>query len=162
MQSSRSVVPRGFSKYYVLSLLQEKPMTGKEIMEETAKRTDGAWKPSPGLVYPLLGKLLSSGYVEEVDEGRGYQITKTGQTLLAQYGQRNREIDNLFMTITRLGMYGQLIAKDAVDSVITVMKNLRDDISKLGGSQRAKYRKFLVSEIERLDRADMNGSNSRN
>ena len=66
--SSKSVVPRGFSRFYVLSLLKERPMTGKEIMEETAMRTEGAWKPSPGLVYPLLGKLLSGGCIEEVEE----------------------------------------------------------------------------------------------
>jgi DNA-binding PadR family transcriptional regulator len=45
-------------------MLKEKPMTGKEIMDETSNRTEGAWKPSPGLVYPLLGKLLSEGLIE--------------------------------------------------------------------------------------------------
>ncbi|MHB1868555.1 MAG: PadR family transcriptional regulator [Nitrososphaerales archaeon] len=157
--NSTSVVPRGFSKYYALSLLQEKTMTGKEIMEETARRTNGSWKPSPGLVYPLLGKLLSSGLIEEVEEGRGYRITKNGQEFLAQYGQRRKEVDNLFTTVARLGMFGQLLAKDAVDNVTTIMKTFRDDISKLGATQKTKYRKFLVSEIERLDHAEKKESN---
>jgi DNA-binding PadR family transcriptional regulator len=153
--ASNSVVPRGFSKYYVLSLLKERAMTGKEIMEETATRTKGSWKPSPGLVYPLLGKLLSSGLVEEVEgEGRGYRITEKGGELLSQQRERSKEIDNLLTTVARLGLYGQLIAKDAVDSVTTVMKNFREDISRLGATQRTKYRKFLQSEIERLDRQE--------
>ena len=134
-------------------------MTGKEIMEETARRTNGSWKPSPGLVYPLLGKLLSSGLIEEVEEGRGYHITKNGQEFLAQYGQRRKEVDNLFTTVARLGMFGQLLAKDAVDNVTTIMKTFRDDISKLGATQKTKYRKFLVSEIERLDHAEKKESN---
>lgn len=160
MQTSNSVVPRGFSKYYVLALLKEKSMTGKEIMEETAKRTEGSWKPSPGLVYPLLGKLLSSGLIEEVEEGQGYKITRSGEDLLAQSGQRNKEIDQLITTITRLGMYGQLMARDAVDNMASMMKNFREDISKLGAAQRARYRKLLTSEIERLDRAEKNASQS--
>ena len=156
MQTSSSVVPRGFSKYYVLSLLHERPMTGKEIMEETTKRTNGSWKPSPGLVYPLLGKLLSSGLIEEVENGRGYQITKAGEDFVAQYTEKDKELDNLLTTFTRIGVFGQLLAKDAVDGVVAVMKNFRTDISKLGVAQKARYRKFLQAEIERLDRADKN------
>lgn len=154
MQTSSSVVPRGFSRYYVLSLLHEKPMTGKQIMEETSKRTNGSWKPSPGLVYPLLGKLLSSGLIEEVEEGRGYQITKRGEEFLSQYTETNKELDNLLTTFTRIGVFGQLLARDAVDGVVAVMKNFRNDISKLGVSQKARYRKFLLAEIERLDRTE--------
>ncbi|MDG6999708.1 MAG: PadR family transcriptional regulator [Nitrososphaerota archaeon] len=152
--SSNSVVPRGFSKFYVLSLLKERPMTGKEIMEETSKRTEGSWKPSPGLVYPLLGKLLSSGLIEEVEEGRGYRITKSGEDLLSQYQVGHNELDNLYATLARLGMFGQLMAKDAVDRMTAVMKTFREDFSKLGKVQKAKYRKFLQSEIERLDRSE--------
>lgn len=160
--SSTSVVPRGLSKYYVLTLLRERTMTGKEIMEEIATRTSGSWKPSPGLVYPLLGKLLSSDLIEEAEEGRGYHITKRGEEFLSQQRERSREIDNLFATVTRLGVYGQLIAKDAVESVTSVMKSFREDIGKLGATQKAKYRKFLVSEIERLDRAEKSGSAQQN
>ena len=157
--TSSSVVPRGFSKYYVLSLLKEKPMTGKEIMEETVKRTNGSWKPSAGLVYPLLGKLLSSGLIEEVEEGRGYRITKSGEEFLSQSGQGRKELDNLFTTVARLGLFGQILAKDAVDNVTTIMKTFRDDIAKLGATQKTKYRKFLVSEIERLDQGEKKDPN---
>ena len=154
MQTSSSVVPRGFSRYYVLSLLKEKPKTGKEILEETSKRTNGSWKPSPGLVYPLLGKLLSSGLIEEVEEGRGYQITKQGEEFLLASKEKDKEFDNLVTTFTRIGVFGQLLAKDAVDGVVAVMKNFRNYISKLGATQKTRYRKFLQAEIERLDRAD--------
>jgi DNA-binding PadR family transcriptional regulator len=152
--SSNSVVPRGFSRFYVLSLLKEKPMTGKEIMEETTRRTQGAWKPSPGLVYPLLGKLLSAGLIEEVEEGRGYQITEKGEDLLSEYRLGRSEFDRLFGTFARFGLYGQLMARDASDKMIAMIKSFRGDISKLGKVQRMKYRKFLESELQRLDRSE--------
>ena len=154
MQSSTSVVPQGFSKYYMLSLLKERPMTGKEIMEETTRRTNGALKPSPGLVYPLLGKLLSSGCIEEVEEGRGYNITKKGEELLIRMGQRSDELNSLLTSVTRVGLFGELVARDAVDGMTKAMKDVRQDLSKLCASQKARYRRFLQSELERLDRSE--------
>ena len=32
-----SSVPRGFSRYYILELLQKKPYTGKEIIDNAVK-----------------------------------------------------------------------------------------------------------------------------
>ena len=69
-----SAIPRGFSRHYILELLSEQPMTGKEIIDKAIIQTGGKWKPSPGLIYPLLGRLLEGGFIEEHDNGR-YRIT---------------------------------------------------------------------------------------
>jgi len=60
-----SSVPRGFSRYFILKVLKNKPHTGKEIIDLAVKQSDGIWKPSPGLIYPLLGRLLDEGLIEE-------------------------------------------------------------------------------------------------
>ena len=53
-RKSRSVgVPRGLLKFLVLKMINEKPMSGVEIVEEIEKQT-GSWKPSSGSIYPLL------------------------------------------------------------------------------------------------------------
>ena len=65
-----SAVPRGFSRYYILQLLQKEPHTGKEIIDSAIEETGGKWKPSPGLIYPLLGRLLDEGLIEETDDGK--------------------------------------------------------------------------------------------
>ena len=52
-------------------------MTGKEIIDKAIVQTGGKWKPSPGLIYPLLGRLLEEGLIEEHENGR-YRITKKG------------------------------------------------------------------------------------
>jgi DNA-binding PadR family transcriptional regulator len=36
-------------------------MSGKEIIERAILEREGIWKPSPGLIYPLLGELLDEG-----------------------------------------------------------------------------------------------------
>ncbi|HLQ21553.1 MAG TPA: PadR family transcriptional regulator, partial [Nitrososphaerales archaeon] len=47
-------VPRGFLRFYVLSLLSRRPEAGYSIMRTIEETTDGAWRPGPGTVYPLL------------------------------------------------------------------------------------------------------------
>ena len=60
-----SMVPRGFSRYYILQQLMENPHTGKEIIDSAVEASAGNWKPSPGLIYPLLGRLLDEGLIED-------------------------------------------------------------------------------------------------
>ena len=36
-----SSIPRGFSRYYILELLDKKPHTGKEIIDNAVKESDG-------------------------------------------------------------------------------------------------------------------------
>ena len=54
-------VARGDVRAAVLILLAEKPMHGYQIIREVAERSDGAWKPSPGSVYPTLQLLVDEG-----------------------------------------------------------------------------------------------------
>lgn len=128
-------------------------MTGKEIMDETAKRSNGSWKPSPGLVYPLLGRLLAEGLIAE-SEGGGYRITQEGEKALSQYQQTQGNFDQVFGTVMRLGVFGKMMAQDISDRVINVLGMMREDISKLTTEQRKKYKEFLRSELNRMETED--------
>jgi DNA-binding PadR family transcriptional regulator len=81
-----AIVPKGYLRHQVLELLNEKPMSGSEIMDEIKKRTGGFWKPSPGSVYPLLAWLQDNSYIREVpgEEGgvKRYTLTDKGRQLL--------------------------------------------------------------------------------
>lgn len=54
----------------VFALVAERPTHGYDIIQELAERTGGAWKPSPGSVYPALRLLEDEGHVV-ADEGTG-------------------------------------------------------------------------------------------
>jgi len=64
-------IPRGLLRIIIIRLLHSQEMTGTEIMEHLSERSQGAWKPSPGSIYPLLASLEEDGIIETVKtEGR--------------------------------------------------------------------------------------------
>lgn len=87
-----SFVPKGYLRSQVLRLLDDKPMSGAEIIRELEDKTGMWWKPSPGSVYPLLSWLLDSGYTRELPDSeagvRRYELTKEGKKFLEEEEQR--------------------------------------------------------------------------
>jgi DNA-binding PadR family transcriptional regulator len=80
---------RGDVRAALLVLLAEGPQTGYSLMEELESRSSGAWRPSPGSVYPTLQQLEDEGLVE-TGEGEGRQpftLTEAGR----RYVSENRE-----------------------------------------------------------------------
>lgn len=68
----------------VLALLIERPMHGYEMIQEIDSRTGGAWRPSPGSIYPTLQLLEDEGVItgvaEPADGGRKrFALTDAGQ-----------------------------------------------------------------------------------
>jgi DNA-binding PadR family transcriptional regulator len=56
-------------------------MHGYQIIQAIEARTDGAWKPSPGSIYPTLQLLADEGLVtgEQVGERKVYTLTDAGR-----------------------------------------------------------------------------------
>ena len=69
---------RGDVRAAVLALLAEKPMHGYQIIHEIEERSKGAWKPSPGSVYPTLQLLADEGIIGAEET---YSLTDEGRRL---------------------------------------------------------------------------------
>src|SRR5437867_12661572 len=106
-----SAIPRGFSRQYILSLLKGQPMTGKEIIDKATMQSDGKWKPSPGLIYPLLGRLLDEGLVTEDKDGR-YAVTKKGLEITSDMESFGSIIQKQIDVMMRVGNVGKFMAMD--------------------------------------------------
>src|SRR6478736_4559653 len=74
-------VARGDVRAAVLAVLAEQPMHGYQIIHEIEERSGGAWKPSPGSVYPTLQLLADEGLVvaEEAAGKKTYSLTDAGR-----------------------------------------------------------------------------------
>ena len=78
---------RGDVRAAILVLLAEKPTNGYQIMQELEQRSRGAWRPSPGAVYPALAQLEDEGLVqaETTTSGRLYHLTERGKTYVENH-----------------------------------------------------------------------------
>ncbi len=81
---------RGDVRAAILLALADEPMHGYQIMQRLEERSGGAWRPSPGSVYPTLQLLEDQGLIKGEDsEGRRvFSLTETGVTEAATIRER--------------------------------------------------------------------------
>jgi DNA-binding PadR family transcriptional regulator len=108
---------RGDVRAAILALLQEGPRNGYQIMSEIEERSDGAWRPSPGAVYPALSQLADEGLIEaeeSADGKRTFRLTGEGRQYVQDHPEAARaawesmtqepgEVPGLFVQAARLG-----------------------------------------------------------
>jgi DNA-binding PadR family transcriptional regulator len=67
-------------------------MHGYQMIQEIARRSDGAWKPSPGSVYPALQQLEDEGLIRATElEGRKvFELTDSGRSYVEDHADEVR------------------------------------------------------------------------
>ncbi|MFI9583202.1 PadR family transcriptional regulator [Streptomyces sp. NPDC052236] len=72
---------RGDVRASILALLKDRPMHGYEMIQEIGERSGGAWRPSPGSVYPTLQLLEDEGLITNESEGgkKLFTLTDSGR-----------------------------------------------------------------------------------
>jgi DNA-binding PadR family transcriptional regulator len=108
---------RGDVRAAILALLREGPCNGYQIMTEIEERSGGAWRPSPGAVYPALSQLADEGLIAGEESGgrRTFRLTEAGREYVEQHPEMARgawessaqqeawEVPGLFAEAARLG-----------------------------------------------------------
>lgn len=84
---------KGNVRAAVLVLLAEEPRNGYQIIQEINERSGGAWKPSPGAVYPALQQLADEGLIagDEAGGRRTYHLTDEGRGYTEENADRLAE-----------------------------------------------------------------------
>ena len=80
---------RGDVRAAILDVLAGDEMNGYQLIQQISERTKGAWKPSPGSVYPTVQQLEDEGLVEgrDVEGKRMLRLTDAGR----RYVEENAE-----------------------------------------------------------------------
>ncbi len=146
-----SSIPRGYSRYFILELLKKNPHTGKEIIDAGAKQSEGIWKPSPGLIYPLLGRLLDEGLIEETKSGK-YQITRKGRSTADDLDSVNDIVKKQLDVLFRIGVVGRFVAMDVLERISIMGTMLSSNLSNMTKEETGKYKKFLESELKKMEK----------
>jgi len=108
---------RGDVRAAILAVLADGPRNGYQIMSEIEERSGGAWRPSPGAVYPALSQLADEGLIAGEESGgrRTFSLTDAGRAYVEQNPEMARgpwesttqqeawQLPGLFTEAARLG-----------------------------------------------------------
>jgi DNA-binding PadR family transcriptional regulator len=139
---------RGDVRAAILALLQEGPRNGYQIMSEIEERSGGAWRPSPGAVYPALAQLADEGLIEAEESGgrRTFSLTAEGRRYVEENPQQARpawesmteaepgEMPTLFASAARLAGSIVQVAREGTPEQVQAAEALLEQ------TRRAMYR----------------------
>ncbi|MHB8663685.1 MAG: PadR family transcriptional regulator [Acidimicrobiales bacterium] len=125
------VFGHGGLRLVLLSLLEDGPRHGYELIVALEERFLGMYRPSSGTVYPRLAALEDEGLIasEESDGKRVYRLTDAGREELRR---RRSEVEDTFLnaTTTVRSVMDNLQAdvRAAVSAVQTELRQTRDQV----------------------------------
>ncbi|ABY22087.1 transcriptional regulator PadR-like family [Renibacterium salmoninarum ATCC 33209] len=78
---------KGDVRNAILSRLSDSNYNGYGLMKAIALHSDGAWRPSPGSVYPALSGLQAEGLIVSIGEGRRteFELSEEGRSYVAEH-----------------------------------------------------------------------------
>lgn len=122
----------GDLRYVILSLLEEKPRHGYELIKALEELSSGVYSPSPGTIYPTLSYLEDGGFAEAnaEDKKKLYSITESGKEMLNENREFVKEI------LKRFAMAGEKVSK---------LRHLmgRDEAEEIARDERSPIRKSM-------------------
>jgi len=145
----------------ILYALNEGPKNGVEIMDAIQDmhgtrdslrhwpghhgmdmRGSGAWRPSPGSVYPMLNKMTVTGLINKKDDGR-YELTSLGREafsrIFGQFGDSIERgpysVENVLREMDGYSSYLEDVKKekltphaDKLDAIIEKLAKVRESL----------------------------------
>jgi len=154
-----AMVPKGFLRYHVLEALNEKAMSGSELIDEIQKHTGGNWKPSPGSIYPLLAWLQDNAYIKELPTENGlkrYELTQSGKDLLVEQTKIREKFtqEGGFIASPVFDRLFRNVPEEKTKEIRASMKRLVISTLKLAKNLRENYsEKELDEALKVLDEA---------
>lgn len=78
---------RGDVRAAILSLLETGSSSGYGLIKAIAEKTGGAWRPSPGSVYPTLQQLVDEELIVATGDDRRteYELSETGRSYVEEH-----------------------------------------------------------------------------
>jgi DNA-binding PadR family transcriptional regulator len=134
---------RGDVRAAVLALLAEHPMHGYEMIKEIEERSEGAWTPSPGSIYPMVQLLEDEGLIrgEDSEGKRRFSLTDAGR---AEYEGKAAEAAP-WDAVRDGAPTGHLALRNAVGKLIAAVRQ----VGQAGDEDQRKRVTELLDETRR-------------
>jgi DNA-binding PadR family transcriptional regulator len=157
--------PRGLLHYYILHRISRGPTHGYEISQSIEEKTEGAWRPGAGSVYPTLKKLLKDGLIRASSGSktrgsetsqRVYEITpkgmnclSEGKDILANAGRRWAMMRGIFVDLMDAERISSFIVEGSKLNFQMTQEIVDSKISKLSPSDAEFTLKEYALNLER-------------
>ena len=134
---------RGDVRAAVLALLADRPMHGYEMIKEIEERSEGAWTPSPGSIYPTLQMLEDEGLIrgEDSEGKRRFALTEAGR---AEQEGKAEEVPP-WDAVREGAPSGQIALRNSVGKLIAAVRQ----VSHAGDEDQRKQVTELLDETRR-------------
>ena len=147
--------PRGLLMHYALYKIAQRPSHGYELLQDIESRTEGAWRPGAGSIYPMLKKMVDEGLITDEPSGKGkvdhrtYHITKKGlehvrmaKGFFANFGQRWGSMRRIFIEM----LEPQDVGKFLVDGSKTQFQIAQEALESKIGDLAPSDARFILKE----------------
>lgn len=140
--------PKGLLRHYILHRIAEGPVHGYEVIQDIDNKTEGAWRPGAGSLYPLLKKLESEGLIKaegsrEEATRRVYHITPKGQQSLLESKEMLTNFQHRWSFMRKI--FIELIDPDKVANFFVESSNRQFELA----------REILESKSVKMPKADI-------
>jgi len=144
---------RGEVRYLILGVLADGPCHGYQIIQTIEQRSNGAYRPSPGTIYPNLQLLEEMGSIEaQQEEGRKvYSLTEQGRQ---EYEERREDVEDSF---ERLDSHADWVQAFDFHELSRRVRRLLRGVGKgvrtgrVGRSEMKQIRQAIDEAIERIE-----------
>jgi DNA-binding PadR family transcriptional regulator len=141
--------PKGLLRHYILHRIAHGPVHGYEVIQDIDSKTEGAWRPGAGSLYPLLKKLESEGLIK-AEEGsreeatrRVYHITPNGQRSLLESKEMLTNFQHRWSFMRKI--FIELIDPDKVANFFVESSNRQFQLA----------REILESKSDKMPKGDI-------
>jgi DNA-binding PadR family transcriptional regulator len=141
---------RGILTTYILCSLKKKPKSGYELISEIKEKTEGAWVPSKGTIYPLLKHLEKGELIKVKTKDKRakniFEITPKGKKMILHVKKQGEHMMKKFMKFRNLVI--DVIEED--NEAVSTMMDIQNTVF-----MSAKEKKYEVIKILKRCASDL-------
>lgn len=118
----RRLLAKGELRLILLTMTDDRPRHGYDIIREVEDRTGGAYVPSPGVVYPTMASLLEAGFLEDRGAAGARKVVALTDLGRAHLDQHSKELQAI---LAKLSSIGAVRDRTTSPSIARAMENLK-------------------------------------
>ena len=98
----------------------------------------------------MLFRSLDEKLIEETKDGK-YKVSKLGKSTLQDIDAFNDVVKKQLDVLFRVGSIGRFVAMDVLERVTILGNLLSSNVEKMTNQETQKYKKFLESELTKIN-----------